>query len=62
MKKITREGGNQNFKGLGYSSIVILMSDLLLEWMSKLWRASGTIQLSVKLYVMALLFLPIMWK
>jgi len=53
-------GGNQNFTGLGYSSIVTLISDLLLEWMSKLWRASGTIQPSVKWYVMVLLFLPIM--
>jgi len=31
-----RVGGNQNVTGLGYCSTVTLMSDPLLEWMSKL--------------------------
>ena len=31
-----RAGGNQNIAVLGYCSIMILMSDLLIEWMSKL--------------------------
>jgi len=31
-----RAGGNQKITGLGYCSTVTLMSDLLLEWMSKL--------------------------
>jgi hypothetical protein len=30
-----RAGGNKNITGLGYCSIVTLMRDLILEWMSK---------------------------